>query len=217
MNKQELIEEIKQSNEVFPKMPVLYLIEQLDEPQPLKLKDIISRMKQLFPLSRSEWIDEIKKEFGEEFCLWKYKAGYEQGKLEGIVEREKVTIPQFVAKYIEFKKTYDFHVYGAMREIENHYDKRVPEWFYEKNIETFVQAWLYGYEIEEEKRYLVKMKGLNEDSSYLNYDSIDDEWYFTDAENGPAVGTHHTRKQLEEAGFGWMFDCKGLEVEEVTT
>ena len=69
MNKQELIEEIKQSNEVFPKMPVLYLIEQLDEPQPLKLKDIISRMKQLFPLSRSEWIDEIKKEFGEEFGL----------------------------------------------------------------------------------------------------------------------------------------------------
>lgn len=29
----------------------------------------------------------------------------------------KVTIPQFVADYINFKKTYDFHVYGAMREI----------------------------------------------------------------------------------------------------
>lgn len=70
-------------------------------------------------------------------------------------------------------------------------------------------------EERKEKRYIVKMKGLNEDSSYLNYDSIDDEWYFTDAENGPAVGTHHTRKQLEEAGFGWMFDCKGLEVDEV--
>ena len=70
-------------------------------------------------------------------------------------------------------------------------------------------------EERKEKRYIVKMKGLNENSSYLNYDSIDDEWYFTDAENGPAVGTHHTRKQLEEAGFGWMFDCKGLEVDEV--
>jgi len=70
-------------------------------------------------------------------------------------------------------------------------------------------------EERKEKRYIVKMKGLNEDSSYLNYDSIDDEWYFTDAENGPAIGTHHTRKQLEEAGFGWMFDCKGLEVDEV--
>ena len=70
-------------------------------------------------------------------------------------------------------------------------------------------------EERKEKRYIVKMKGLNEDSSYLNYDSIDDEWYFTNAENGPAVGTHHTRKQLEEAGFGWVFDCEGIEVDEV--
>lgn len=70
-------------------------------------------------------------------------------------------------------------------------------------------------EERKEKRYIVKMKGLNEDNSYLNYDSIDDEWYFTDAENGPAVGTHHTRKELEEAGFGWVFDCVGIEIEEV--
>lgn len=46
-------------------------------------KDIISRMKQLFPLSRNEWINEILHEFGDEFGLWKYNAGYEQGKLEG--------------------------------------------------------------------------------------------------------------------------------------
>ena len=70
-------------------------------------------------------------------------------------------------------------------------------------------------EERKEKRYIVKMKGLNEDSSYLNYDSIDDKWYFIDAENGPAVGTHHTRKQLEEAGFGWVFNCEGIEIEEV--
>ena len=24
-----------------------------------------------------------------------------------------------------------------------------------------------------------------------------------------------TRKQLEEAGFGWIFSCEGIEVEEV--
>ena len=66
-------------------------------------------------------------------------------------EPEKVKVPQFVAEYIEFKKTYDFHVYGAMREIEDHHDKRVPEWFYEKNIETFARAWLDGYEVEKER------------------------------------------------------------------
>lgn len=62
---------------------------------------------------------------------------------------EKVIIPQFVADYIEFKKENDFHIYGAMRVIEDHYDKRVPEWFYEKNIETFARAWLDGYTVEE--------------------------------------------------------------------
>lgn len=40
-------------------------------------------------------------------------------------EPEKVKIPQFVAEYIEFQKKNNFHVYGAMRVIEDHYDKRV--------------------------------------------------------------------------------------------
>lgn len=131
------------------------------------------------------------------------------------IDTKKVTVPQFVADYIDLKKTYDFHVYGAMRVIEDHHDKRVQEWFYEGNIETFARAWLDGYEIEEEKRYLVKMKGVSEHSNYLNYDSIDDEWYLTDDENGPAVSTYHTRKQLEEAGFGEVFNSPLFEVEEV--
>ena len=59
------------------------------------------------------------------------------------------------------------------------------------------------------------MKGLEKDTSYLNYDSIDAEWYFADAKNGPAIGTHFTRKELESASFGWVFDCPGIEIEEV--
>lgn len=55
-------------------------------------------------------------------------------------EPKKIEIPQEVADYIEFKKANDFHVYGAMRVIEDHYDKRVPEWFYEDNIEKFCLA-----------------------------------------------------------------------------
>ena len=81
--------------------------------------------------------------------------------LQELDEPQKVTVPQFVADYIDFKKTYDFHVYGAMRVIEDHHDKRVQEWFYEGNIETFARAWLDGYEVEKEKRYLVKAKGVH--------------------------------------------------------
>lgn len=119
-------------------------------------------------------------------------------------ESPKVKIPQFVADYIEFKKKYDFHVYGAMRVIEDHYDKRVPEWFYEKNIETFCLAWILGYEVEKEERYLVKVKGteqyLEKTGSEIRFSSL-----FKSA---------FTRKTLKEAGFGWVFDCPGIEIEE---
>lgn len=67
-------------------------------------KDVISRMKQLFPNNRIDWINGILHEFGDEFGLWKYKAGYEQGKLEGAIKREKVVVPQFVADWIEYCK-----------------------------------------------------------------------------------------------------------------
>ena len=71
--------------------------------------------------------------------------------LEQLDETQKVKVPQFVADYIEFKKANNFHVYGAMRVIEDHYDKRVPEWFYEGNIEKFCLAWILGYEVEKTK------------------------------------------------------------------
>lgn len=125
-------------------------------------------------------------------------------------EPQKVTVPQFVADYIDFKKTYDFHIYGAMREIEDHYDKRVPEWFYENNIETFVRAWLDGYEIEKEKRYeVILCNGQSLKTVYRQgEDRLDFEKVYGDIER-------FTRKQLEEAGFGWVFDCEGMEVKEV--
>lgn len=128
---------------------------------------------------------------------------------------QKVTIPQFVAEYIEFKKKYDFHIYGAMRGIEDHYDKRVPEWFYENNIETFVRAWIDGYEVEEEKRYLVKMKGVTDQTRTLKRNIDIETWYFGNPNNYEDVNAHHTRKELEEAGFGEVFDSPLFEVEEV--
>ena len=130
-------------------------------------------------------------------------------------EPQKVTVPQFVADYIDFKKTYDFHVYGAMRVIEDHYDKRVPEWFYEGNIEIFVHAWLDGYEVEEEKRYLVKVKGVDSCFECLYYGMGSNTWSFRMKDESGYFRQTHTRKELEEAGFGWVFDCEGIEVKEV--
>lgn len=135
--------------------------------------------------------------------------------IEQLDEPQKVTVPQFVADYIEFKKENDFHIYGAMRVIENHYDKRVPEWFYEKNVETFVRAWLDGYEVEKEKRYYVRAKKIADGCNYLNCRTSKNEWSFAGVSEPIDYRTRHTRKELEQAGFGWVFDCPGIEIEEV--
>lgn len=129
--------------------------------------------------------------------------------IEKLDEPQRVTIPQFVADYIEFQKTYNFHVYGAMRTIEDHYDKRVPNWFYEGNIEKFCLAWINGYEIEKEKRYMISLKN----GQPLVKTPLGKDFYFN--QNILAEKYKATRKELEQAGFGWVFDCPGVEIEEV--
>ena len=177
---------------------------------PRYVKNILERLRELPLHDREVWLKTIMGEFEQDFSRAKWREGYEQGKVEGLIEREKVIVPQFVADYIVFKKTYDFHVYGAMRAIEDHYDKRVQEWFYEGNIETFIRAWLDGYEVEKEKRYEVLLcNGQSLKTVYRQGgDRLDFEKVYGDLEN-------FTRKQLEDAGFGWVFDCEGIEIREV--
>ncbi|MDG7708223.1 DUF1642 domain-containing protein [Streptococcus pneumoniae] len=134
--------------------------------------------------------------------------------LKQLDEPQKVKIPQFVAEYIEFKKKNNFHVYGAMRVIEDHYDKKVPDWFYENNIEKFCLAWLNGYEVEKEKRYFVKIKG-NIKENMLVYGELLERYFFTKSFSLDDAIYSHTRKELENAKIGWIFDCEGFEIEEV--
>ncbi|CMW52340.1 TPA: DUF1642 domain-containing protein [Streptococcus pneumoniae] len=133
---------------------------------------------------------------------------------EQLGEPQPVKVPQCVAEYIEFKKKNNFHVYGAMRVIEDHYDKKVPDWFYENNIEKFCLAWLNGYEVEKEKRYFVKIKG-NIKENMLVYGELLKRYFFTKSFSLDDVIYSHTRKELEDANFGWVFDCPGIEIEEV--
>ena len=171
----------------------------------IKLKDVIARIEKFDLATKAVWINEILNELGSEYGAFKYKAGYEQGKFDGAMEHEKVTIPQFVADYIDFKKTYDFQVYGAMRVIEDHYDKRVQEWFYKGNIETFARAWLDGYTVEKEPKYTVKFKATKQ---YLSNDEIGLHF-------DPSFRSNFTKSDLEKLGLGWVFDCEGMDVEKV--
>lgn len=136
--------------------------------------------------------------------------------LEQLDEPEKVKIPQFVAEHIEWTKEEDFHLLGAMN--RENFEKKLENWFYtDDNMELFARAWLDGYEeVEEEKRYTVKIIGITNYNGYLNYHKGENKWTIESRMEIDAIRTEHTRKQLEEAGFGWVFDCPGIEIEEVT-
>ena len=134
--------------------------------------------------------------------------------LKQLDEPKKVTIPQFVADWIEECKNDDFHLFGAMEGISLN-QKKLDYWFREDdNMELFARAWLDGYEVEKEKRYTVTVKGDIKEK-LLVYGKTVKRYFFTKDYDLYNVIYSHTRKQLEEAGFGWVFDCKGIEIEEV--
>ena len=130
-------------------------------------------------------------------------------------EQEIVKIPQFVAEHIEWAKKEDFHLLGAMN--RENFDKKLEDWFYtDDNMELFARAWLDGYEeVEEEKRYYVRLKSVDENYNYLNRINHLDAWCLTEIKTDKKFRTTHTRKQLEDAGFGEVFNSTLFEVEEV--
>ena len=72
----------------------------------------------------------------------------------------------------------------------------------------------FGYEVEKEKRYLVKIKGDIKENM-LVYGEVVGRYFFTKSYSLSNARYPHTQKELEEAGFGWVFDCPGIEIEEV--
>ena len=181
-------------------------LKQLDEPQPIKLKDVTARIKQLDIGTRKVWLDEFLNELDSDYGTLKYKAGYEQGKLEGTLEREKVTIPQFVADYIESEKDSECGLLGSMKDVPYEDNAELRKWFYKGgNIETFIRAWLDGYTVEKEPKYTVKCKTTKQ---YLSNDELGTHF-------DPSFRSNFTKSDLEKLGLGWVFDCEGMEVEKV--
>lgn len=136
--------------------------------------------------------------------------------LRELDEPEQVTIPQFVADWIEECKNDDFHLFGAMEAISLN-QKKLDYWFREDdNMELFARAWLDGYEVEKEPKYTVRVKGIIGYTTHLNKNLDNQNWFFASENEVDGYRVQHTRKELEEAGFGEVFNSPLFEVEEVT-
>lgn len=131
--------------------------------------------------------------------------------LKQLDEPQKVKVPQFVADFIAEQKklghTLSYSIDACMSD-------GVAEWYWD-NSELFARAWLDGYEVEKEKRYLVKVKGVAGYGRYLNKVLSSGEYFFASENELGLYKTKHTRKELENSGFGWVLNCPGIEVKEV--
>lgn len=162
-----------------------------------------------------------KQELIKHFEEMEYVSIHQMGKksfidlIEKLDEPQKVTVPQFVADYIKDAKYYEWDLDDVFDHItEESGGSEISEWFYTLgNVDVFARAWLDGYEVEKEKRYTVKIKGELEEN-LLVYGLGVKKYFFTRFYDSSKKGKH-TRKELEDAGFGEVFNSPLFEVEEV--
>lgn len=126
--------------------------------------------------------------------------------IEQLDEPQIVTIPRFIADWIVQAKEDGYNIAGAIHEAPR---GAVNDWLELENVDIFAAAWINGYEVEKEKRYRVSLKNGQPLLKAYSGEAL----YFS---QDIAIENYKvTRKELENAGYGWVFDCEGVEIEEV--
>lgn len=119
------------------------------------------------------------------------------------LEQPKVEVPQFVAEWIEQCKAKEKRLLTALL----YTPEKVNSWVDDPdNQETFALAWMFGYTIKKYPRYFVKIKATKHCFARDGKGKI----FFSLAYKSP-----FTKKELEEKGFDWVFNCPGIELLEV--
>lgn len=145
--------------------------------------------------------------------------------LEQLDEPQKVKVPQFVAEIIEYYKGQNATLYDALR--EKNFNKQYNEWLMNEQdaYNKVARAWLDGYTIKEEKKYKITLLNRNDGDLYLvnQNANLGDKYghfspvvlLFTKSTNFSEKCYKLTKKDVVANGFGWVFDCPGIEIEEV--
>lgn len=122
----------------------------------------------------------------------------------------KPVVPQYVADwYEENKNRLDYDLWEYLVDWGYQKDSDFKKWMARDGkaepVITLVNMHQFGYEVEKETKYTVKIKVTNQylcnDEGHLHF--------------SPGFRTDFTKNELERLGFGWVFDCEGIEIEEV--
>lgn len=140
-------------------------------------------------------------------------------KLEGIYKPKDV--PQFVVDwYEEYKDNLEYNIWDWMKynlEPKKRENAQFSKWIASTEnhpVETLVSMKLFGYEVKE-KKYIIKLKNVQKGSESFKFDRVIEKWYFGFNQESITARLYHTKEDLVNAGFEWMFNCPGIEIEEV--
>ena len=134
-------------------------------------------------------------------------------------EPQKVIIPKFVAEWIDKYKKQGKTLYMTMDAI--HYSSHPCRDWFEVNQETFAFAWIYGFEIEQEKLYTVEIPNPNRTTEPIIYLSRDERgkiflnsWFLLGGQNWKKHHHSHLTEAEIKKDFEWAFQfAKPVEVE----
>lgn len=136
----------------------------------------------------------------------------------------KPVVKQYVADWYEGNNDeFEINLFQCIGELVECYDKdsssKFEGWLMDDDTEaltTLINMHQFGYEVEKETKYRVKLKGVDENNRYLNRNIESTmEFLFSLKKENKKYKTKFTREELEEADFGWVFDCEGIEIVEV--
>ncbi len=136
----------------------------------------------------------------------------------------KPVVPQYVADWYEGNKDeFEIALFQTIHDVSDGLTVDLTiefrRWLVSVDIDALtilVNMHQFGYEVEKEPRYTVRIKGVDGYATHLNENLDNHEWFFA-SEDDEIKGYRikHTRKELEANGFGWVFSCEGVEVKEV--
>lgn len=135
----------------------------------------------------------------------------------------KPVVPQYVADWYEVNKDeFEVNLFQSVYEVSDYYTidstNKFWRWLMSKDIDVLtilVNMHQFGYEVEKEARYTVRFKWLYGGDAYLTDKHFANWCDIRNDREEIKDNLQHTRKELEANGFGWVFDCPGVEVKEV--
>ena len=147
-------------------------------------------------------------------------TGYIINNLKEFRILNKPHVDQFIADwYEEYKDNLEYSLWEWMRyEPNREKNKKFYLWLNDasnKPVETLVKMKLFGYSVEKEKKYIIKLKNVQKGSESFKFDRVIEKWYFGFNQESSTTRLYHTKKDLVNAGFEWMFNCPGIEIEEI--